>query len=177
MIQYQQPDWNKEAAESGVVVSTHKKVVIQRFDREPLKGFVNPQSYLRPAGLELLSASGVLVEVPYEEVKAVCFVRDFEAGEPADRRTFSSRPKTDGLWVRMRLRDGEVMDGLLPNNLAMWEYQGYTFVPPNPSSSNQRVFVPRTAVTEVQILAVVGSPLRARQPRVRPKPEQMGLFE
>jgi len=160
-----------------LAVSTHKKVVIQRFDREPLKGFVNPQSYLRSSGMELLSASGVLVEVPYEEVKAVCFVRDFDTAEPADRRTFSSRPKTDGLWVRMHLRDGEVMDGLLPNNLAQWDPQGYTFVPPSPSSSNQRVFVPRTAVTEVQILAVVGSPLRARRPRGRPKTEQMGLFE
>lgn len=77
----------------------------------------------------------------------------------------------------MRFRDGEVIDGLLPNNLLQWETQGYTFVPPNPSSNNQKVFVPRTAVTEVQVLAVVGSPLRVRQPRGRPKPEQMGLFQ
>jgi len=32
-------------------------------------------------------------------------------------------------------------------------------------------------VTEVQVLAVVGSPLRGGRARGRPKPEQMGLFE
>ncbi len=158
--------------------STSKKVVIRRFDREPLKGFVNPQSYLQADGLELLSTNGVLAKVPYEDVKAVCFVRDFNAEEPStERRTFASRPKNFGLWVRMRFRDGEVMDGLFPNNLLQWEAQGYTFVPPNPSSNNQKVFVPRMAVTEVQVLAVVGSPLRGGRLRARPKAEQMGLFE
>lgn len=161
-----------------MAASTSKKVVIRRFDREPLKGFVNPQTYLQPGGLELLSTGGVLTQVPYEEVKAVCFVRDFNLEESLpDRRTFSSRPKNFGLWVRMRFRDGEVMDGLFPNNLLQWETQGYTFVPPNPSSNNQKVFVPRLAVTEVQVLAVVGSPLRGARPRARPKAEQMGLFE
>jgi hypothetical protein len=160
-----------------LAVSTSKKVIIQRFDREPLKGFVNPESYLRAGGLELLSTAGVLLQVPFEDVKAVCFVRDFTTDETPENRTFLSRPKTNGLWVRLRFRDGEVIDGLLPNNLLQWEVQGYTFVPPNPSSNKQKVFVPRTAVTEVQVLAVVGSPLRSRRARGRPKSEQMGLFE
>ena len=38
--------------------STTKKVLIRRFDREALTGFVNAQSYLQPAGVELLSPSG-----------------------------------------------------------------------------------------------------------------------
>jgi len=161
-----------------LAVSTSKKVVIQRFDREPLRGYVNPQSYLQTGGLELLSTSGVLVQVPYEDVKAVCFVRDFDAEEPAtEKRTFSSRPKTSGLWVRMRFRDGGVMDGLFPNNLLQWEAQGFSFLPPNPSSNNQRIFVPRAAVTDVQVLAVVGSPLKTGRTRGKPKGEQMGLFE
>lgn len=158
--------------------STSKKVVISRFDREPLSGFVNPSSYLQAGGLELLTTSGVLLLVPYDEVKAVYFVRDFHTGgSGAEKRTFSSRPKSNGLWVRMRFRDGEVLDGLLPNNLLQLEAQGFTFVPPNPSSNNQKVFVPRCAVTEVLVLGVVGSPLRARRARPRVKPEQIGLFE
>jgi len=160
-----------------LAVSTSKKVVVQRFDREPLRGFVNPQTYLQPSGLELLSTNGVLLQVPFEDVKAVCFVRDFSTDEPPEKRTFLSRPKANGLWVRLRFRDGEVIDGLLPNNLLQWEAQGYTFVPPNPSSNNQKVFVPRAAVTEVQVLAVVGSPLRTSRARGRPRAEQMGLFE
>jgi hypothetical protein len=161
-----------------LAATTSKKVVIRRFDREPLAGFVNPHNYLQAGGLELLSTSGVVAVVPYDEVKAVYFVRDFGADEPApEKRTFSSRPKTEGLWVRMRFRDGEVMDGLFPNNLLQLESPGFTFVPPNPSSNSQRVFVPRSAVTEVHVLGVVGSPLRARRARGKAKTEQIGLFE
>ncbi len=157
---------------------TQSVVTPERFEREDVTGFVNPQSYLRPEGVELLTLSGAVSVIPYAQVKTVCFVRDFNAEEPStERRTFASRPKNFGLWVRMRFRDGEVMDGLFPNNLLQWEAQGYTFVPPNPSSNNQKVFVPRMAVTEVQVLAVVGSPLRGGRLRARPKAEQMGLFE
>ncbi len=161
-----------------MAASTSKKVLVRRFDREPLTGFVNPQSYLQAAGLELLSASGTLALVPYEEVKAVYFVRDFNAEAPAaDRRVFTSRPKTNGLWVRMRFRDGEVMDGLLPNNLLQLAAQGFTFVPPNPSSNSQKVFVPRSSLTEVHVLGVVGSLLRAQRSRAKPRAEQIGLFD
>ena len=91
-----------------------KKIVIRRFEREALQGFVNPQAYLRAEGLEVLSPSGAVLVVPYDDVKAAYFVRDFDAGEPsAEHRLFLTRPKTNGVWVRMKFRDGEVMDGLI----------------------------------------------------------------
>lgn len=160
-----------------MAVSTNKKVLVQRFDREPLAGFVNPQSYLQSGGIELLTLSGTLTVVPYSEAKAIYFVRDFDATEhPPERRIFNTRPKLNGLWVRMRFRDSELMDGLLPNNLLQLEPYGFTVVPPNPSSNNQRIFVPRAALSELHVLGVVGSPLRPR--RVRPKlKEQIELFE
>lgn len=158
--------------------STSKKVRISRFDREPLLGYVNPLSYLRPGGVELLTPEGTCSVVPYEEVKAVQFVRDFEPPDPsAERKVFSTRPKMDGLWVRVKFRDGEVMDGILPNNLLTLESQGFTVVPPDPYSNNQRLFLPRAALAEVQVLGVVGSPLR-RQPKTKPVPkEQIRLFD
>ena len=57
-----------------MAVSTTKKVLITRFDREPLAGFVNPQSYLQAEGLELLSQGGAVSVVPYAEIKLVCFI-------------------------------------------------------------------------------------------------------
>lgn len=157
--------------------STNKKVLIRRFDRESLPGFVNPQAYLQAAGIEILTASGSLLVVPYEEVKALYFVRDFDAGEPsAESRLFQNRPKMSGVWIRMRFRDGEVMDGLMPNNLLQLEAYGFTFVPPNAGANSQKLFVPRAALTELQIVGVVGSPLRPR--KARPKPQQqIELFE
>lgn len=157
--------------------STSKKVRISRFEREALLGFVNPLTYLRPTGVELLTPDGNYSVVPYDEVKAVQFVKDFEPPDPsAERKTFGTRPKMDGLWVRLKFRDGEVMDGILANNLLAIEAHGFTVVPPDPYSNNQRLFLPRAALTELQVLGVVGSPLR--RPKAKPVPkEQIGLFD
>ncbi len=151
--------------------------MIRRFERESLQGFVNPQTYLCPGGIELLSQSGAILMVPYEEVKVAYFVRDFGLSEPAtEHRVFNTRPKISGIWVRMRLRDGELMDGMLTNDLLQLESFGFTLVPPSPSSNNQKMFIPRAALTEVQVLGVVGSPLRPH--KAKPKPtEQIELFE
>jgi hypothetical protein len=157
--------------------STSKKVRISRFDREALLGYVNPQTYLRAAGVELLTPDGNYTVVAYDEIKSVQFVKDFEPPDPAaERKVFNTRPKMDGLWVRVKFRDGEVMDGILANNLLLVEPHGFTVVPPDPYSNNQRVFLPRTALRELQVLGVVGSPLRQRKPKAVPK-EQIGLFD
>ena len=157
--------------------STSKKVRINRFEREPLLGFVNPLTYLRPAGVELLTPDGSYSVVPYDEVKAVQFVKDFEPPDPStERKVFSTRPKMNGLWVRVKFRDGEVMDGILANNLLLMESPGFMIVPPDPYSNNQRLFLPRAALSELQVLGVVGSPLRRRKPKPAAK-EQIGLFD
>lgn len=157
--------------------STAKKVLIRRFDREPLTGFVNAQTYLQAGGVELLTPGGTLIVVPYLEIKVVCFVRDFGSIEPAQqRKVFNTRPKTDGLWVRMQLRDNEILDGILSNNLLQLSPEGFTVTPPDAYSNNQKLFVPRAAITELNVLGVVGSPLTRRKPK--PAPEgQIGLFE
>jgi hypothetical protein len=158
-----------------VAGSTAKKVIVRRFERESLSGFVNPLSYLQPTSLELLRPDGTLALLPYEEVKSVCFVNDFEA-EAEPQRIFMTRPKLEGLWVRMFFRDGEVMDGVLPNNLLTWDIAGFTVTPPEPDSNNQRVFVPRSALKSIQVLGVVGSPLRATRKKAKAAPDQPTLF-
>ncbi len=154
--------------------STAKKVVVRRFDRETLTGFVNPFSYLQPQGLELLRQEGSLVVLPYAEIRSVAFVKDFD-GDPEPSRVFLNRPKLEGLWVRMIFRDGEIMDGILPNNLLSWEPAGLTVTPPEPDSNNQKVFVPREALRSVQVLGVVGSPLRPKRKKA-PTVNQPTLF-
>jgi hypothetical protein len=155
--------------------STAKKVIVRRFDRENLTGFVNIFSYLQPNAIELLTPEGSLVLLPYDEVRSVCFVKDFEA-EAESRRVFMTRPKLEGLWVRMLFRDGEVLDGILPNNLLGWEAAGFTVTPPEPDANNQRVFVPRSALKSIQVLGVVGSPLRAKRKKTGPAQDQPTLF-
>ncbi len=160
-----------------MAASTSKKVVIRRFERESVSGFVNPRTYLQPQGVELLAQSGTVTVIPYAEVKVVCFVREFSNSEPpAGPRLFQARPKSEGLWVRMCFLDGELLDGLLANNLLQLEPLGFTVVPPNPSSNNQRLFVPRSALKEFHVLGVVGSPLRPRKRAPAPK-DQLEMFE
>jgi len=142
--------------------STTKKAIIRRYDREPLAGYVNPVSFLQPVGVELLSADGNLASIPYPEIKSIAFVRDFDHPDRAERSTFLTRPKMEGLWVRLQFRDGDVIEGVMPNNLLQIEHYGFSFVPPDSFSNQHRVFVPRESVKAVEVLGVVGSPLKRK---------------
>src|SRR5687767_15936379 len=110
----------------------------------------------------------------YADVKAVLFVREFEVGsEVTVRRGFLSRPKLDGLWLRLVYRDGDTQEAVMPNNLLHVEPLGFNLIPPE---TTQRLWVPREAVTSVQVLGVVG--LKAAAKRTKPVPrEQARLFE
>ena len=156
-----------------MAASTNKKVQIARFDREPLSGFVNTGSYRTPEGLEILQLTGNVLLVPYADIKTVVFVREFGLGDPLPRRSFVSRPKFDGLWIRLAFRDGDTLEAVIPNNLMTLEGLGFDLLPPD---STQRVFVPRAAVARIEVLGVVGSPLRRARGKTAAK-EQIGLFE
>jgi hypothetical protein len=156
-----------------VVSSTSKKVQIQRFDREPLLGFVNPATFLTAEGIELLTLTGTVTVVPYSEIKTVFFVRDFGGAPGVGRRAFVSRPRLDGIWVRLTFRDRDTLEGVMPNNLLQVDPAGFLMIPPD---GGQRVFVPRTALAEVQVLGVVGSPLRPKKKKPA-KAGQIDLFE
>jgi len=161
-----------------LAASTTKKVLIRRLDRQIIPGFANPQTYLRPDGVEILTRGSQVLVTPYKDLKAVYFVREFEEPpEEETRRLFQSRPKLDGLWVRMKFRDDDVLDGVLPNDLLRLMEQGLTITPPDPYANTQRIFVPRQALTELAVLGVIGSPLnRDRRKRRAPAKEQIELF-
>ena len=161
------------------VTSTNKKVVVIRFDREPLPGVVNPGSFGDSGQVEILSSGGNLIRAPFEEIKAICFVRDLpalDAWQP--NRLFSVRPKGGGLWLRFRFRDHDTLDGVVPNNLLSLELMGFTIVPPDPSFLNQRIFVPKAGLLEAQVMGVIGSPLRqAAAKKAQPKSQaQIEMF-
>ena len=159
-----------------MAASTTKKVLVRRFEREALRGYVHPVSFLQPAGLELLSEEGNVALIPYSELKSIVFVREFDGRAEPERRTFQTRPKMAGLWVSLRFRDGETLEGIMPNNLLQLENQGFSIIPPDSYGNQQRVFAPRTALAEVEVLGVIGSPLARRKPKPAAK-EQIGLFD
>ena len=156
--------------------STTKKAIVRRYEKEAVAGWVNPTSYLQPLGVEVLMPDGrTIALIPYGEIKTVSFVREFSSLE-TERRTFLTRPKMEGLWVNLRFRDGELLEGILPNNLLLVELAGFTVIPPDPYGNQQRVFIPRAALQTIEVLGVVGSPLAKRKAKPVAK-EQGRLFE
>lgn len=154
--------------------STVKKIIVDRYDRERLRGYAQPQTCYQPDGFELLSQDGSAGLVPYGQIKAVSFVRDLEGeGVLEGRLEFLARPKTVGVWVEMLFRDGTRMEGVLPGNLLLVEPMGYTFTPPDAASNAQRVFVPRQALQEVSVLGVIGGRRRKFE---KAEPQQFSLF-
>lgn len=164
----------------GRASAANKKVLIARFDRASLQGFVQTPGGLQADALELLTSEGTLITVPYSETKAVCFIRDFDNAETWKRnRTFVARPKTAGLWIKLLFRDGDTLEGLVPNDLLQVEPAGYSVIPPDPSFQNQRVFVPKEALQSVQVLGVIGSPLRrrAKEAAAKDTENQLKMFD
>jgi hypothetical protein len=178
MIQYFQNCFEEFGRRNpSLTGSTHKKVFVERFDRETLKGYVNPQTWLTDSGLELLSTAGEAIKVPYDQVKLIEFVRDLDGeGLARERWRFASRPKTEGLWVRFAFKDGDELDGLLANKLLELDPHGFLVTPPDPFSNAQKIFVPRAALADVKVLGVIGGRGRRRRPAPPPK-EQIKLFE
>ena len=157
--------------------STTKKVYIRRFDGPVLEGYVNPQTYRRPEGIELLNRAAQVVALPEASIKGVYFIRDFDPqAESKQKTSFASRPKQDGLWVRLNFRDGDTLEGVVANDLLLMEAAGMTITPPDPNAHAQRVFVPRAALREVTVMGVVGSPIRTRRRPKTPPENQMDLF-
>ncbi len=163
--------------------SSHKKVIVRRFTGDLLPGYLAASHFLEaPASdtkaaqpsdwtLHLLDLSGRIVPVRLGEVKMVCYVRDFNLPDTQDperllRRSFLARPRGEGLWVRVAFRSGDLLEGLAPTDLTLADDlmadRGIQLSPPDTRSNTQRVFIPRSAITEMQVLAVVTS--RSRQP-------------
>ena len=152
--------------------------MVLRFEREPVPGFVQTPGGFTKDAVELLTPSGNVQRVPYSEVKAVCFVRDFEEGDGWQRnRAYAARPKTPGLWVKLTFQDGDTTEGVIANNLLLMEPAGFQVILPDPTLAGLRVFVPKEALKEIVVLGVVGISAKKRPPKVTVDADgQLGLF-
>jgi len=154
--------------------STHKKVVVVLADKKPLRGYLNPASLGQVAALDLLTPNGEHQAIAIARVRSIYFVREFSDDFEPQRKTFLSRPKLDGLWVRLRYNDNETLEGVVPNDLLGLLDNGIQITPPDPNSPTDRIFIPRSALSEVTVLGVVG--IARRKPVVAAAVAQPGLF-
>jgi hypothetical protein len=127
------------------MANSPKKVLVRRFTGDTLPGYLPQSSFVRNNAIDLLDLSGHLIPLSLDEIKTISYVRDFNLADAVNPerltcRTFLARPRTEGLWLRL---------------------------PPDTRSNTQRLYVPRSALTDVQLLAVITTPSR-RQPLPAP---------
>lgn len=136
--------------------STHKKVVVVLSDRKSVRGYLGPARLGQTDPIDLLTPDGEHQAIPLARIRSIYFVREFSEDFEPDRKAFLSRPKLDGLWVRLRYSDGDTLEGVVPNDLLALLDNGVQITPPDLTSATDRIFVPRAALSEVTVLGVVG---------------------
>jgi hypothetical protein len=156
--------------------STHKKVIVRKMDRDSVNGYVTPASFIADGKLEMLNTAGNVVSIDLKEIKGIYFVREFNAPESVSRKVFTTRPRTEGLWVRLRFRDNEIIEGMLPNDLAQLGAEGFMINPPDTRSNTQRIFVPRSALASVTVLGVIGGTVQRRRAAAAADVRQVPMF-
>ena len=163
--------------------SSRKKVIVRRFTGDtvpgylPLAGFVHSQTP-QPA-IDLLDLSGHVIPILIRDIKHICYVRDFNLTDTLNperltRRTFLARPRTEGLWLRLTFRTSspasppvpDQLEGLAPIDAALLDDllndAGLQLTPPDTRSNTQRIYVPRSSITDLQLIAVITTPSRKK---------------
>jgi hypothetical protein len=141
--------------------STLKKAAVLLLDRTVIKGYLSPAALGRAETIDLLTPDGEHRTIRLDEVKSVYFVREFTETFEPELKSFLSRPKLDGLWVRLRFRDGDTIEGIVSNDLLDLLDAGVHLTPPDIHGNNLRMFIPRSALSEMKVLGVVGAARRA----------------
>ena len=155
-------------------------MIVRKFSRDWCAGYAGASFGQDAAGLEILDLTGKVLRIGWDQVKWVCYVRDFPASAiPANperllHKRFSIRPRTAGLWLRMTLTDGEELEGLAANDRSLIEGAGLLLTPPDTRSNTQRIYVPRAGHPDPgsgqpdRRRRSQGSPPCAARPRISP---------
>ncbi len=163
------------------MASQRKPVIVRKFSRDWCAGYAGSCFGQDASELEILDLTGKVLRIGWEQVKWVCYVRDFPAGETANperllHKRFTIRPRTPGLWLRMTLTDGDELEGLAANDRSLVEGAGLLLTPPDTRSNTQRIFVPRQAIQTLEVVSLIGASARKRTGTAVPAPEQPELF-
>jgi hypothetical protein len=162
--------------------SALKKVAVVLLDQTVFKGYLNPAALGRTETIDLLTQDGEHLPICLSQVKSIYFVRELTEPFEPERKAFLSRPKLDGLWVRLRFQDEDVIEGIVSNDLLSLLDAGVHLTPPDLNGNNLRMYIPRSALSEMKVLGVVGAARRApggartAKEAETPQPVQPKLF-
>lgn len=163
--------------------SVRKPVIVRKFSRDWCAGYAAASFDHDAPELEILDLSGKVLRISWEQVKWVCFVRDFPAssGDQANperllHKRFAVRPRSAGLWLRLTLTDGDELEGLAANDRSLIEGAGLLLTPPDTRSNTQRIYVPRQAIQTLEVVSLIGAGGRKRAGAAGTASDQPELF-
>jgi Family of unknown function (DUF6982) len=165
------------------MASARKPVIVRKFSRDWQAGYIAAGFDASADQLEILDLTGKVMSIQWDQVKWICYVRDFPT-HPGDQanperllhRRFSIRPRTAGLWLRLTLADGDELEGLAANNLSLVRGAGLLLTPPDTRSNTQRIYIPRQAIQSLEVVGLIGAARHRRAEIARPPIEQPDLF-
>jgi len=165
------------------MASARKPVIVRKFSRDWCAGYAEAAFGQEDAELEILDLTGKVLRIAWDQVKWVCYVRDFPASstdsanpERLLHKKFSTRPRTTGVWLRMTLTDGDEIEGLAANDLSLVSGAGLLLTPPDTRSNTQRIYVPRQAMQSLELVSLIGAGGRKRGTAEDAPENQPGLF-
>jgi len=163
--------------------ASRKKAIFRKSSRDWVAGYLPSSGFVHQGQVEMLDLDGKVVSLAAEDLKWICYVRDFNSGELNNperlvRKTFAGRPRGDGLFVRVRLTDGDMIEGLAANDTSLVSSEGVFLTPPDLRSNTQRLWIPKSSIDELEVVAVIGAAKRKPVAAEKPKDErQEELFE
>jgi hypothetical protein len=165
------------------MASVRKPVIVRRFSRDWFVGYASANFGQDTPELEILDLAGKVLHLPWESVKWVCYVRDLPSSsidqtnpERLMHKRFAVRPRTAGLWMRLTLADGDELEGLAANDRSLVDGSGLLLTPPDMRSNTQRIYVPRAAIQTLEVLSLIGVPVRKRPSGIDKPEDQPELF-
>lgn len=169
--------------QSKAMASQRKAVIVRKFSRDWCAGYARASFGQDAAELEILDLAGKVLRIAWDQVKWVCYVRDFPppSNDQANperllHKRFATRPRTAGLWLRLTLTDGEELEGIAANDRSLVEGAGLLLTPPDTRSNTQRIYVPRQAIQKLEVVSLIGAGARKRAGAGRTAADQPELF-
>lgn len=153
----------------GIRPGTEKhRVVVNLLDGTVVKGYLettvptdlatlleNPSRKF-PTQLNLSRADDSRpVNIDLSKAKAVFFVKSFDGDKVKNPvRFYGNGPAVHGIWVEVRFKDGEVVEGVIHNSLHHLVEEGFLLSPSDPDGNNEVIYVLKSSISNYRVLGV-----------------------
>jgi len=120
---------------------------------DPLAAGLIGQTLPSTVALDLPGGGSRIVEVG--SAKALFFVKTLDGrSDYVEIKFFERNPQIEGLWIKIKFKDGEVTEGIVHNSLPFVADSGFFLRPPDPQSNNRVVYVVKNFLSDFRVLGI-----------------------